>query len=113
MQALPSSTEARDAAARLALFEPMTNHLIDSGVLAAIAAYIPSVKPLSRLPPSQWGPLALREINNSLFALEQMLFLYTRADREADLPAKALGGSQLTSWICDVLHGEGKVACCR
>jgi hypothetical protein len=103
--------DARDAAARLANYEAMVDPLIDAGVLGSLVQFIPTVKPLNRLPPTHWGPDALREINNTLQALDLLIFIYGKADREADLPVDHLASSHLTSWICDVLHGkeEGEV----
>jgi hypothetical protein len=107
--------DARDAAARLAIYENVMNPLIDAGVLAALINYAPVVKPFNRLPPGQWGPEALREINNTLFAIDQLLFAYVKQERDADMPADALAGAPLTSWVCDVLHGaserEGACVC--
>lgn len=98
-------TDARDATARLAIYEPMMGPLIDSGVLTCLINYVPTVKPFNRLPPAQWGQDTLREINNTLFAMDQLLFCYTKLEREADLPVEALSSASLTSWVCDVLHG--------
>ena len=61
---LPS--DARDAASRLSNYDAMTVPLIESGVLASLASFIPTVKPFNRLPPAVWGNEALREINHSL-----------------------------------------------
>ncbi len=39
--------------------------------------------------------------------MEMLMYIYTKTSREGDLPVKELSGSQLTGWICDVLHGAG------
>lgn len=78
---------------------------MESGIVAALATFIPTVKPLNRLPPNLWGPEALREINHSLTALDQLCFVYSKKDREDELPVKELSSAALTGWICDVLHG--------
>eukprot|EP00955_Chlamydomonas_euryale_P027207 286944-Chlamydomonas_euryale.AAC.4 len=102
--------DARDAMARLAVYEPMMIPLIESDVLTRLIDYVPVVKPFNRLPPGQWGPEALREINNTLFAIDQLLFCYTKMGREDDLPVDVLACQPLTSWVCDVLHGAKDVA---
>lgn len=61
---LPS--DARDAAARLSNYDAMAVPLIESGVLASLALFLPTVKPFNRLPPAVWGNEALREINHTL-----------------------------------------------
>jgi hypothetical protein len=37
--------------------------------------------------------------------MEMIMYIYTKTGREAELPIPELSNSQLTSWICDVLHG--------
>lgn len=86
------------------MYDAMINPLIDAEVLVALATYIPTIKPLNRL--SQWGNDALREINNSMGALDMLVFMYTRQDREQDLPYSVLAASSLTGWVCDVLQGR-------
>ncbi|GAX82881.1 hypothetical protein CEUSTIGMA_g10307.t1 [Chlamydomonas eustigma] len=98
-------SDARDAAARLANYEPMMAPLIDSGILRSLVAFIPTVKPLNRIPSATWSPDTMREINNTLQAMEMIMYIYTKTGREAELPIPELSNSQLTSWICDVLHG--------
>ena len=88
------------------MYTPLTPALIGQGVLVALCAYAPLVKPLNRLLPSQWNRESLREINNTLNAIDLLLFAYNEAGRNEELPIKELSHSQLTGWICDVLHGQ-------
>ena len=37
--------------------------------------------------------------------MEMLMYTYSKAGREAELPAKELSSAQLTGWVCDVLHG--------